>query len=284
MAQTEARTEAPQPAAEAEAIEAGRVCPASQEGVPAAGHRGRRAGRERGAHAGRAGARRYRTRIDRRGAVDPGDHRRARPEAHRAGQPDPASRGLPGARGSLARAASPRQQHRNGRDAQDPGHEHLQEGAGQDAREVRGHGLGSEPALQEDLHRRIFDVRRRALRLPGRRLLFRQQPQGRRAAAQHGQGLRRGAHAVHRRRRAVALQHGELAGADEPARSHQDRVARRTTPTGTRCARPRTARYIGLAMPRVLARLPYGAKTDPVEAFDFEEDDRRQRSPQVRAG
>ena len=32
------------------------------------------------------------------------------------------------------------------------------------------------------------------------------------------------------------------------------------------------ARYLGLAMPRFLARLPYGAKTDPVEAFNFEED------------
>lgn len=32
------------------------------------------------------------------------------------------------------------------------------------------------------------------------------------------------------------------------------------------------ARYIGLAMPRFLARLPYGSKTDPVEEFDFEED------------
>jgi type VI secretion system protein ImpC len=32
------------------------------------------------------------------------------------------------------------------------------------------------------------------------------------------------------------------------------------------------ARYIGLAMPRFLARLPYGAKTDPVEEFDFEEE------------
>jgi type VI secretion system protein ImpC len=31
------------------------------------------------------------------------------------------------------------------------------------------------------------------------------------------------------------------------------------------------ARYIGLAMPRFLARLPYGAKTNPVEDFDFEE-------------
>ncbi len=32
------------------------------------------------------------------------------------------------------------------------------------------------------------------------------------------------------------------------------------------------ARYLGLAMPRFLARLPYGAKTDPVDAFNFEED------------
>ncbi|MES9884683.1 MAG: type VI secretion system contractile sheath large subunit [Sedimenticola sp.] len=32
------------------------------------------------------------------------------------------------------------------------------------------------------------------------------------------------------------------------------------------------AKYIGLAMPRYLSRLPYGAKTEPVEEFDFEED------------
>jgi len=32
------------------------------------------------------------------------------------------------------------------------------------------------------------------------------------------------------------------------------------------------SRYIGLAMPRFLSRLPYGAKTVPVEEFDFEED------------
>jgi type VI secretion system protein ImpC len=32
------------------------------------------------------------------------------------------------------------------------------------------------------------------------------------------------------------------------------------------------SRYIGLAMPRMLARLPYGAKTDPVDEFEFEED------------
>ncbi|MGF6721229.1 type VI secretion system protein ImpC [Paraburkholderia sp. GAS41] len=32
------------------------------------------------------------------------------------------------------------------------------------------------------------------------------------------------------------------------------------------------SRYIGLAMPRFLARAPYGAKTNPVDEFDFEED------------
>ncbi|GMV25398.1 MAG: hypothetical protein AMXMBFR58_14290 [Phycisphaerae bacterium] len=32
------------------------------------------------------------------------------------------------------------------------------------------------------------------------------------------------------------------------------------------------ARYVGLTMPRFLARIPYGAKTNPVEDFAFEED------------
>jgi type VI secretion system protein ImpC len=32
------------------------------------------------------------------------------------------------------------------------------------------------------------------------------------------------------------------------------------------------SRYIGLTMPRFLSRIPYGAKTEPVEEFEFEED------------
>ncbi|WP_290648315.1 type VI secretion system contractile sheath large subunit [Aquisalimonas sp.] len=32
------------------------------------------------------------------------------------------------------------------------------------------------------------------------------------------------------------------------------------------------SKYVALAMPRFLSRLPYGAKTEPVEEFDFEED------------
>jgi type VI secretion system protein ImpC len=29
------------------------------------------------------------------------------------------------------------------------------------------------------------------------------------------------------------------------------------------------SKYVGLAMPRFLARLPYGVKTSPVDEFDF---------------
>ena len=32
------------------------------------------------------------------------------------------------------------------------------------------------------------------------------------------------------------------------------------------------SKYVGLTLPRFLARMPYGAKTNPVEAFDFEEE------------
>ena len=39
-----------------------------------------------------------------------------------------------------------------------------------------------------------------------------------------------------------------------------------------RCASEEDTRYIGLCMPRFLARLPYGAATDPLDAFTFEED------------
>jgi type VI secretion system protein ImpC len=39
----------------------------------------------------------------------------------------------------------------------------------------------------------------------------------------------------------------------------------------TELRRSPIARWVSLALPRMLLRLPYGAKTDPVEGFDFEE-------------
>ena len=52
----------------------------------------------------------------------------------------------------------------------------TQEGSRQDAEAVQGHGLGPEPAVQEDLRSGVRPVRRRAVRLPGRRLLLRPHP------------------------------------------------------------------------------------------------------------
>ena len=43
-------------------------------------------------------------------------------------------------------------------------------------------------------------------------------------------------------------------------------------PAGSRCATSENSRYVGLCMPRVLSREPYGAKSIPVEEFAFEEE------------
>ena len=43
-------------------------------------------------------------------------------------------------------------------------------------------------------------------------------------------------------------------------------------PPGRVCSDQDDSRYVGLCLPRVLARLPYGAKSEPVEEFAFEEE------------
>ncbi len=142
---------------------------------------------------------------------DRGDDRRDRQEAQRAGQPDPAPRGLPEARRRLARSALPGEQHRDRRDAEDPRHEHQQEGARQDAEEVQGHGLGPEPDLQEGVRGRVRAVRRRAVRVPGRRLPLRPDGARRGAARRDGADLGGRAHARSspaRRRRSCRWRRG----------------------------------------------------------------------------
>ena len=59
----------------------------------------------------------------------------------------------------------------------------------------------------------------------------------------------------------------------DPTRATSARCStRRNMPPGRACATRTTSRYVGLCMPRVLARLPYGAKSEPVEEFAFEEE------------
>ena len=86
------------------------------------------------------------------------------------------------------------------------------------------------------------------------------------------QDRRRRARAVLRRRRPDPARHG-LAGPSCPIRATSARSStRRTMRPGRGCATQDDSRYVGLCMPRVLSRLPYGAKSEPVEEFAFEEE------------
>ncbi len=136
-------------------------------------------------------------------------------------------------------------------------------------RKYKGDQLGSEPDLQAPLRRGVRPARRGALRLPGGRLLFRSSPPD---VELLGRWPRFGRHPrpVHLGRLAGAAGYGVLAGAVESARPHQDF----TTPDmAWRSLREsEDAQVPRLALPRFLARQPYGAKRNPVEEFDFEED------------
>ena len=84
--------------------------------------------------------------------------------------------------------------------------------------------MGPEPHLQEGLHGRVFDARRRADRLPDRRLRILEPPARCRLAAQHIRHLRLCAYAVHRRSLAAPFPHGQLAGTAQPAGPAADRL------------------------------------------------------------
>ena len=80
--------------------------------------------------------------------------------------------GVPATRERLARAALPRLQFGDRRDAEDPRHERRQERAVPQLEALSGRALGPKPAVQEDLRSRVRPARRRALRRAGRRLSF----------------------------------------------------------------------------------------------------------------
>ena len=126
------------------------------------------------------------------------------------------------ARRRVARPASPRQQHRDRRDAEDPRDEHLQGRA----RTRRSSATRARPGTRARSSRRSTKRNSASwaatLRLPGRRLPLRPQPGRRRAARRDGQDRRRRARAVHRRRLADHAADGFVARAVEPARPDQD--------------------------------------------------------------
>ena len=156
---------------------------------------------------------------------------------------------------------------------------------GKTLKQLQGHGLGPEPALQEDVRRGIRPVRRRAVRLPGRRLLLRPQPAGCRAA---GRAWPRSRPRRTRRSSPAAAptlmqmdSWQELANPRDLTKIFTDARVRRR---GGRCANRRTPATSAWPCRASWRALPYGAKTNPVEEFDFEEDTERRRPQQVRLG
>jgi type VI secretion system protein ImpC len=70
----------------------------------------------------------------------------------------------------------------------------------------------------------------------------------------------------------AVMQMDSWAELSNPARSYRDISSTPEYAAWRSLRESEDSRYVGLAMPRFLARLPYGAKTDPVEEFDFEEE------------
>ncbi len=75
------------------------------------------------------------------------------------------------------------------------------------------------------------------------------------------------------RRRAIRTCSAWTPGPSSPIRATSARSSTRpTTRPGSALRDSADSRYVGLCMPRVLSRLPYGAKSEPVEEFAFEEE------------
>ncbi len=179
---------------------------------------------------------------------------------------------------SAWRGLQSRQQYRNGRDAEDPRHEHLQEGAGQDAEEVQGRLLGPRSRCSRSSTSRntASSAASRTARwwgdyyfdhTPGDVELLGQMAQI--AAASHAPFIAGGSPSL------MGMDSWqELANPRDLAKifAAPDYAAWRSLRESD------DAKYVGLAMPRFLARLPYGARSNPVEEIRVRRRDRRRRS------
>ena len=174
---------------------------------------------------------------------------------------------------ALARPALSRQQHRDRRDAEDPRHEHLEEGA----RHARCKQVQAAPRGTRARSSRRSTKRNTASSAASRSACwsatttFDHSPQDVQLLGDMAQ-IAAAAHAPFIAAAAPSVMQmeswRELANPRDLTKIFQ-------TPeyAAWRSLREsEDSRYLGLCMPRFLARLPYGAKTDPVEEFDFEED------------
>ena len=80
----------------------------------------------------------------------------------------------------------------------------------------------------------------------------------------------RGPRPVRHQRQRQVVQHGQVHGAGQPPRPGQDLPERRLRPWQS-FRESEDSRYVAMTLPRVLARLPYGEKFNPIAEFNFEE-------------
>ncbi len=177
-------------------------------------------------------------------------------------------------------------EHRDRRAAEDPRDGHLQGGSAQArCKQVQGRRLGPEPDVQEDLRSRntASSAASPSARSSATTTSTRARPTS--SCSREMAKISAAAHAPFiAGATPTVMQMESLAGAGQPARPDQDLPHARVRRHGAACANRSDSRYIGLCMPRFLARTPYGAKTNPVEEFDFEEDTAGADAQQVRLG
>ena len=155
---------------------------------------------------------------------------------------------------------------------EDPRHERRQDRALSQSEAVSRRALGPEPAVQEDLRTGIRQLGGEPYGALVADYHFSHSPTDVSAPARSLKDRLGRAGAAGHRRRSQSARHGFLDRADESARHRQADGHAGICGVEGPARRRRSAAIVALCMPRVLSRLPYGAKSEPVEEFAFEED------------
>ena len=118
---------------------------------------------------------------------------------------------------------------------------------------------------QSQIFKKLYEnefgiARRRAVRRPDRRLRVHQPSRGHRPAEQDVERGGGGLLPVHLRRLAEAVRLRQLVRSCPSRATWRRSSTRSSTPSGSRSAIRDDSRFVTLTMPRVLARLPYGAE------------------------
>ena len=125
--------------------------------------------------------------------------------------------------------------------------------------------------LQKDLRRRVRHARRQSVWRADRRLRVRPSSAGHRAARKDVGRRRHLARSVHRRRQPRRCSTSKALRNWPGPRDLEKIFDNEAYLKWNMFRKSDDSRYVGLCLPHVLMRLPYGKDTTPVEEFDYEE-------------